>query len=64
MSELFAFRTATDVPLEHLTSLESTLGAKDLQIKLANEEASRLRHEVVERESSLSMRHASTRGHR
>ncbi|RSH94536.1 hypothetical protein EHS25_004340 [Saitozyma podzolica] len=39
---------------EHLTSLESTLGAKDLQIKLANEEASRLRHEVLELKRRLA----------
>jgi hypothetical protein len=33
-----------------LTSLESSLSAKNLQIKLANEEASHLRQEVIERE--------------
>ncbi|WWD16625.1 hypothetical protein CI109_101054 [Kwoniella shandongensis] len=39
---------------EHLTSLEHTLGAKDLQIKLANEETLRLRREVAELKKKLS----------
>lgn len=33
---------------EHLSSLESTLSTKDLQVKLANEEAANLRREVAE----------------
>ncbi|CAD6575996.1 MAG: hypothetical protein TREMPRED_001552 [Tremellales sp. Tagirdzhanova-0007] len=33
---------------EHLTSLESTLAAKDLQIKLANEEAAKLMREMFD----------------
>ncbi|OCF39602.1 hypothetical protein I317_06617 [Kwoniella heveanensis CBS 569] len=39
---------------EHLSSLEHTLGAKDLQIKLANEETARLRREVAELKKKLS----------
>lgn len=39
---------------EHLTSLESTLGAKVLQIKLGNEETARLRREVHELKRRLS----------
>ena len=34
--------------VEHLTSLESTLAAKDLQIKLANEEAAKLMREMFD----------------
>jgi len=39
---------------EHLTSLESTLGTKDLQIKLANEESARLRREVADLKRRLA----------
>ncbi|RSH95829.1 hypothetical protein EHS25_000922 [Saitozyma podzolica] len=39
---------------EHLLSLESTLGSKDLQIKLANEEVSRLRKDVAELKRRLA----------
>jgi len=39
---------------EHLTSLESTLGAKDLQIRLANEEAARLKREVMDLKRRLA----------
>jgi hypothetical protein len=39
---------------EHLSSLESTLGAKDPQKQLAQEEASRLCKEVVDRECSVA----------
>ncbi|RSH89809.1 hypothetical protein EHS25_001795 [Saitozyma podzolica] len=39
---------------QHLSSLESTLGAKDPQKQLAQEEASRLCKEVVDRECSVA----------
>ncbi|WWC68764.1 uncharacterized protein I206_102698 [Kwoniella pini CBS 10737] len=39
---------------EHLTSLEHDLGAKDLQIKIANDEANRLRKEVAELRRKLA----------
>ncbi|WWC97087.1 hypothetical protein V866_003965 [Kwoniella sp. B9012] len=39
---------------EHLTSLEHDLGEKDLQIKIANDEANRLRKEVVELKRKLA----------
>jgi len=39
---------------EHLTSLESTLGAKDLQIKIANDETARLRREVADLKRRLA----------
>lgn len=39
---------------EHLTSLESTLGAKDLEIRLAHEENVRLRREVTELKRRLA----------
>jgi hypothetical protein len=39
---------------EHLSSLESTLGAKDLEIKLAHEENIRLRRELGELKRRLS----------
>ncbi|TXT04242.1 hypothetical protein VHUM_04240 [Vanrija humicola] len=39
---------------EHLSSLESTLGAKDLEIKLAHEENARLRRELADMRRRLS----------
>lgn len=39
---------------EHLSSLESTLGAKDLEIKLAHEENMRLRRQLAELKRRLS----------
>lgn len=38
---------------EHLSSLESTLGAKDLEIRLAHEENTRLRRELAEMKRRL-----------
>lgn len=40
--------------VEHLSSLETTLAAKDLAVKLAIEESSRLRKELAEVKKRLA----------
>lgn len=60
MSSHIILETDSDLYLGHLTSLETTLFAKDLQIKQAEDGSARLRREVSELKRRLSKYEASS----